>query len=81
MTKIIFAGGVELSITSICSMNNFTKQKILKSLLFLGILVGAFFEVQAQEVSTKVDGSVLAREARQMHGGMGITGQSLVSRV
>jgi hypothetical protein len=58
MTKIIFAGGVELSITSICSMNNFTKQKTLKSLLFLGILVGAFFEVQAQEVLTKVDGGV-----------------------
>lgn len=37
-------------------MNDFTKQKTLKNFLILGILVGAFFEAQAQEVLTKING-------------------------
>ena len=49
-------GGVEFSITFICSMNDFAKQKTLKNFLILGILVGAFFEAQAQEVLTKING-------------------------
>lgn len=39
----------------ICSMIQL-KKKIFRSLLLLGIIVGAFFESQAQEVLTKTNG-------------------------